>query len=75
MPATIGTVLHSIDKYCARPQSLETKTFFQYFEDFELTKQPKKNTEMPLLRDGFGNFVSPRAPASLVRFTDFHPAL
>jgi hypothetical protein len=69
-----SVVVHPIDKYCARPASFETTTFYKYFEEFVLTKQEKKS-QKPLGMDGFGNLIYTRGTSeSLVRFSDFQPA-
>jgi hypothetical protein len=75
MPGSASRVLvHPIDKYCARPSSLEDVTFYRYFQEFILTREEKRSGSL-LGMDGFGNLVCARlALDSLVRFSDFHPA-
>eukprot|EP00798_Chlamydomonas_sp_ICE-L_P003121 gene3121-biopygen20880 len=65
-----------VDKYCARPDSLEHCKLKEYFEQHDLlredTEPPKGSTLVGT--DIFGNMVYRLKTPRLIRVSDFHPA-
>eukprot|EP00798_Chlamydomonas_sp_ICE-L_P025405 gene25405-biopygen19874 len=65
-----------VDKYCARPDSLEHCKLKEYFEQHDLlredTEPPKGSTLVGT--DIFGNMVYKLKTPRLIRVSDFHPA-
>lgn len=60
-----------VDRYCARPASLEGATFTHYFKHYQVEKQPRKSKQL-VGRDALGHYVY--ESERVVHFTDYHPS-
>jgi hypothetical protein len=64
--------LAPVDKYVARPDSLDAITFTDYFKQYEISKTEKPNADL-VGSDTTGAYIYKRAHPASVRYTDYHP--
>ena len=65
---------HSVDKYCARPDTLAEITFYDYFQNYDMHNHPlRASSERYIGVDYFGKYIYKRTSPIMTRFTSYHP--